>query len=48
VVTQTMNDGIRDIIVGRRPFSDYDQLVADWRTNGGDVIRKEFQDALGK
>jgi putative aldouronate transport system substrate-binding protein len=46
VVTQTFYDGVRDIIVGRRPFGDYDQLVSDWRTNGGDTIRKEFQDAL--
>jgi putative aldouronate transport system substrate-binding protein len=46
VVTQAFSDGVRDIIVGRRPFSAYDQLVSDWRTNGGDMIRKEFQDAL--
>jgi putative aldouronate transport system substrate-binding protein len=48
VVTQTFFDGVRDIIVNRRPFGDYDQLVADWRTNGGDTIRKEFQDAMSK
>jgi putative aldouronate transport system substrate-binding protein len=46
VVTQTMQDGIRDIIAGRRPIGDYDQLVSDWRTNGGDLMRKEFQDAI--
>ena len=43
---QTFNDGIRDIVVGRRPFSDYDTLVNDWRTNGGETIRKEYQDAI--
>ena len=48
VVNQRFSDGIRDIIVGRRPFSDYDQLVADWRTGGGDTMRKEFQDALNE
>ena len=46
VVTQTFYDGVRDIIVGRRQFSDYDQLVNDWKSNGGDTIRKEFQDAI--
>ncbi len=46
LVTQTFFDGVREIVAGRRPFADYDQLVSDWRTNGGDVIRKEFQDAL--
>jgi putative aldouronate transport system substrate-binding protein len=46
VVTQTFQDGIRDIIVGRRPIGEYDQLVKDWQTSAGDTIRKEFQDAL--
>jgi putative aldouronate transport system substrate-binding protein len=46
VVTARFFDGVRDIIVGRRPMSDYDGLVADWRSGGGDTIRKEFQDAL--
>ena len=36
----------RDIIVGRRPIADYDQLVKDWQTSAGDTIRKEFQEAL--
>jgi putative aldouronate transport system substrate-binding protein len=46
VVTQTFQDGIRDIIVGRRPVGEYDQLVKDWQTSAGDTIRKEFQDAI--
>jgi putative aldouronate transport system substrate-binding protein len=46
VVTQTFQDGIRDIIVGRRPVGEYDQLVKDWQTSAGDTIRKEFQDTL--
>jgi putative aldouronate transport system substrate-binding protein len=36
-------DGLIDIVVGRRPMSDYDQLVQDWRTGGGDAIRAEFE-----
>lgn len=43
---QTMLDGIRDIIAGRRQLAEYDQLVSDWRTSAGDQMRKEFQDAL--
>jgi putative aldouronate transport system substrate-binding protein len=46
VVVQTMQDGIRDIIAGRRPIGDYDQLVSDFRTGGGDQMRKELQDAI--
>ena len=43
---QLVNDGISDIVQGRRPISDLDQVVADWRSRGGDKIRGEFQDAL--
>jgi len=46
VVNQSFNDGIRDIIAGRRQFSEYDQLVNEWKTNGGDQMRKEYQDAI--
>ena len=46
VLNQSFMDGTRDIIVGRRPFTDYDQLVNDWRTGGGETMRKELQDAL--
>jgi putative aldouronate transport system substrate-binding protein len=41
-------DGLIDIIAGRRPMSDYDQLVNDWRTAGGDAIRKEFEEAYSQ
>ena len=46
VIQRTMIDGITDIIAGRRPISDYDQLVKDWQLNGGEQIRKELLDAL--
>ena len=35
-----------DIVVGRRPMSDYDQVVADWRNTGGEQSRKEYLDAF--
>lgn len=46
-LTQTLNDGLVDIVVGRRQMTDYDQLVKDWQSNGGDQIRKEYTDSLG-
>jgi putative aldouronate transport system substrate-binding protein len=46
VIQRTMIDGITDIIAGRRPISDYDQMVKDWQANGGEQIRKELLDAL--
>ena len=45
-LTQAMNDGIVDLVVGRRPFSDYDQIVKDWQANGGEQIRSEYQDSM--
>jgi putative aldouronate transport system substrate-binding protein len=45
-LNQTMGDGLLAIIFGRSNLSSYDQLVADWRKNGGDQIRAEFEQAL--
>ncbi|MBV8083886.1 MAG: hypothetical protein JO247_03630 [Chloroflexi bacterium] len=45
-LNQAVNDGLNDIVLGRRPLSDYDQLIKDWVSGGGDTIRKEFMDAI--
>jgi putative aldouronate transport system substrate-binding protein len=45
-LTQSLNDGLVDVVIGRRPMSDYDQLVKDWQANGGDTIRKEYMDSI--
>jgi putative aldouronate transport system substrate-binding protein len=42
----TFYDGIRDVILSRRPLSDYDSLVSDWKTAAGDTVRKEYADAM--
>jgi putative aldouronate transport system substrate-binding protein len=41
-------DGLIDIIAGRRPMTDYDQLVSQWRSSGGDTIRTEFEQAYAQ
>jgi putative aldouronate transport system substrate-binding protein len=46
-LNQKMGDGLLTIIFGRADISSYDQLVADWRSGGGDQIRTEFERALG-
>jgi len=46
-LNQTMGDGLLGIIFGRTEISAYDQLVSDWRSQGGDQIRSEFERALG-
>jgi putative aldouronate transport system substrate-binding protein len=48
VLSQAMTDGTNNIIFGREPVSSFDQLVKDWRTNGGDQIRKELEDQLAQ
>ena len=40
------SDGVREIILGRRPMSEYDGLTQTWARDAGDQIRKEFSDAL--
>ncbi len=47
-LNQAVIDRLNDIITGRQPLSAYDQMVSDWKTNGGEQIRKEFQDAVQK
>ncbi len=37
---------MNDIIFGRQPVSTLDALVNDWRTNGGDQIRREYEQAF--
>jgi putative aldouronate transport system substrate-binding protein len=47
-LAQAMEDGINAIIFGRAPMGSYDQLVKDWRANGGDTIRSELESELQK
>jgi putative aldouronate transport system substrate-binding protein len=42
----TLMSGVSDIIQGRRPITDLDSLLSDWRNNVGDKMRGEFQDAI--
>jgi putative aldouronate transport system substrate-binding protein len=46
VANQRFGDGITDIIAGRRPTADLAALIQEWKTNGGDQVRKEYEDAM--
>lgn len=46
--TQTVQDAQADIIQGRRPVSDWDSVVSDWRKAAGDAIRSELEKAYAK
>jgi hypothetical protein len=39
-------DGVRDIILSRRPMTDYDQILSAWKTAAGDTIRNEYAQAM--
>jgi putative aldouronate transport system substrate-binding protein len=43
---QRFGDGISDIITGRRPMTDFDSLLQGWKSDGGDQVRKEYEEAM--
>ncbi len=40
---QLYRDRMSAIVTGRAPLSAFDQFVQDWRSRGGDQIRKEYE-----
>jgi putative aldouronate transport system substrate-binding protein len=44
-LNQKMGDGLNNVIFGRDDLASFDQLVKDWRAQGGDTIRGEFEAA---
>src|SRR6185503_13158395 len=46
LLDQALGDGVADIVIGRSQLSDLDGLLRDWRNNGGDKARAEYQEAL--
>jgi len=46
VIKQAVQDGITGIVTGRQPLTDWDQIVKDWQSKGGNQIRDEYQKAL--
>ncbi|QKW51092.1 extracellular solute-binding protein [Streptomyces buecherae] len=45
-LTKALNDGVLDIIAGRKSLSDFDGLLKSWRSGGGDRIRREYEESL--
>jgi putative aldouronate transport system substrate-binding protein len=43
---QSLNDKLEDLRRGRTPMSEWDQIVADWRREGGDEGREYYEEAL--
>jgi putative aldouronate transport system substrate-binding protein len=47
-LTNSFFDGIGELVTGRSPLSNLDQLLKDWRSAGGDRIRGEFEKAYAE
>ncbi len=45
-LSRALTDNITDLLAGRRPMSDWEQVVKDWQSNGGEEIRTELQQAI--
>jgi putative aldouronate transport system substrate-binding protein len=43
---QVLDDKLQDVRRGRTPLSELDQIMADWRREGGDEGREFYQEAL--
>jgi len=37
---------VNEIVFGKRPVSALDDIVKEWRTNGGDKIRGEYEQSF--
>lgn len=46
LLDQALSDGVADIVIGRAPLTDLDGLLKDWRNNGGEKARSEYQEAI--
>jgi putative aldouronate transport system substrate-binding protein len=46
VLNSNFFDGVGGIVRGQAPLDSLNQLLATWRSGGGDQIRAEYQDAL--
>jgi putative aldouronate transport system substrate-binding protein len=45
-LVRALIDATTDVLAGRRQVSEWDQIVKDWQTNGGNAARTEFEQAI--
>lgn len=45
-LTKSLRDVIADIVQGRKKLSDWKTAVADWKRQGGDAIRAEYEQSF--
>ena len=42
-MAQALSEGLNDIVVGRQPYSNLDNVIKAWLDNGGSQMRTEFE-----
>jgi putative aldouronate transport system substrate-binding protein len=47
-LVKMQTDAYNAMVVGNQPITDLDQVISDWKKQGGDAARKEFQQSLDK
>ncbi|GAA2825744.1 extracellular solute-binding protein [Nonomuraea rubra] len=47
-LTKIIDQAELDIVSGRKPVSHWDEVVKQWRAQGGDQIRRDYETALAK
>lgn len=45
-LNQMVADKYTEVVTGRAELDSWDQLIEDWRSQGGDEMRKEYEDAI--
>ena len=45
-LNSTFGSAMGDIVAGRRPVADMDRIIAEWRSNGGDQMRSEYEQGI--
>jgi putative aldouronate transport system substrate-binding protein len=46
ILNQTVYNGVGEVVLGRQDVSTIDQLVKDWKAQGGDQMRSEYEQAI--
>jgi putative aldouronate transport system substrate-binding protein len=47
-LNQLVLDNVKQLVSGRTPMSGFAQFVQSWKSQGGDQVRRELQDAIHK
>jgi len=45
-LSRALIDGTTDVLAGRKQLSEFDQVIRDWQTNGGNEIRTQLEQAI--